>query len=268
MLRFTASPPIHILFENHTSSRLDPEFISNGILSEQAAGCYATGFQPEALEAVIGPFQTSPMGLIPKPHSDSLRLVQDMLFPWNDPLTPSINTDMNLDNFPTAWGMFESTALLILSLPEGCLAATFDISTAYHLTLLCPDQQNTLCIFWNGMVYVGQAIMFGLTSSVGVFGSVTDMLVAIYRKAGFEALQKWVDNFLVIWLPHETWTEKDFTDLTQAIGVPWSHKKTCPQAPVQHYIGFIIIQDWHGHQQPVGHMALGAQSQGWSQTDL
>ena len=55
--------------------------------------------------------------------------------------------------------------------------------------------------------------MFGLTLSAGVSGTVADMLVAIYRAANFGLIQKWVDNFLAIWLPHQTWTEKEFMDL-------------------------------------------------------
>jgi len=83
--------------------------------------------------------------------------------------------------------------------------------------------------------------MFGLTSSAGVFGSVADMLVAIYGKAGFERIRKWVDDFLVIRLPHESWSEEDFMALTSQCGVPWSLEKLRPFAPTQRYIGF----DWN-----------------------
>ncbi|KAI0073628.1 hypothetical protein K474DRAFT_1582326, partial [Panus rudis PR-1116 ss-1] len=53
-------------------------FIDSYIASEQAAGRYSEGFDPSALEAIIGPFRTSPLGLVPKPHSDKFRLIQDM----------------------------------------------------------------------------------------------------------------------------------------------------------------------------------------------
>lgn len=81
--------------------------------------------------------------------------------------------------------------------------------------------------------------MFGLTSSAGVFGSVADMLVAIYCKAGFNAIQKWVDNFFVIRFPHQVWTKEDFIWLTSTVGVPWSREKTRPLASKQRYIGFV-----------------------------
>lgn len=139
------------------------------------------------------------------------------------------------------WGSFESTAELILSLPPGCVAATFDISAAYRITPVHPLQQNTLCVFWRGIVYVDRALMFGLTSSAGVFGSIADLLVAIYGKAGFDLIRKWVDDFLVIRLPHQSWTEADFIALTAYCGVPWSLEKLRRFASTQRYIGF----DWN-----------------------
>ena len=59
------------------------------------------------------------------------------------------------------------------------------ISAAYRLTPIHSDQQNSLCLLWNGKVYVDHAVMFGLSSSTGVFGTVADMLVDIYIHAGF-----------------------------------------------------------------------------------
>ena len=240
MLVFHPSPLQHEYFENHQSSLLNPSVIDSYILSEQAVGRYSPGFSPIELERLIGPFCTSPLGLVPKPHSDKFRIVQDLSYPRNIPDIRSVNADINSDDFPTMWGTFSSTAALILSLPPGCVAATFDISAAYRTVPVLPLQQNALCIFWKGLVYVDRALMFGLTSSAGVFGSVADMLVAIYGKAGFERIRKWVNDFLVIRLPHEHWTEEDFMDLTGHCGVPWSLEKLRRFAPIQRYIGF----DW------------------------
>lgn len=82
--------------------------------------------------------------------------------------------------------------------------------------------------------------MFGLSSSAGVFGAVADMLVAIYERLGFGPIKKWVDDFLVIRLPHQSWTEEEFIGITSVIGVPWSMEKLRRFSPMQRYIGF----DW------------------------
>lgn len=167
-------------------------------------------------------------------------MIQDLSFPRSDPSCPSVNSFINSDDFPTAWGTFEETSRLILSLPDGCRAATFDISSAYRITPVHPAQQNFVCVMWRGKVYVDRAICFGLSSSAGVFGKVADMLVAICVASGFRLILKWVDDFLVIALPTDTWTEADFTSVTSLFGVPWADAKTRPLAFAQRYIGF----DW------------------------
>ena len=70
--------------ENHASSLLDTQFIDSYILEEQAAGRYSHPFLPAELESVIGPFRTLPLGLVPKPHSDKYRLIQDLSYPCNN----------------------------------------------------------------------------------------------------------------------------------------------------------------------------------------
>ncbi|KAJ3560708.1 hypothetical protein NP233_g10660 [Leucocoprinus birnbaumii] len=221
--------------------RLDPDFISTYIQSEEAAGRYSRAFLPEELEKLIGPFRTSPIGLVPKPGSSKFRMIQDLSFPRNHPSTPSVNSLINPDDFPTAWGSFEATAKLVLSLPPGCVAATFDIKSAYRLTPIRPSQQNWTCVAWNGRVWVDRVVMFGMSSSAGVFGGVADMLVDIYETAEFGPISKWVDDFFVIRLPHCVWSEAEFINLTAVLGVPWSMEKLRNFAVVQRYIGF----NWH-----------------------
>ncbi|PSR80887.1 hypothetical protein PHLCEN_2v6596 [Hermanssonia centrifuga] len=200
-----ASAPIpqSLQFKNHSSTELAPDFIDSYILQEQAAGRYSQAFNPDNLEGIIGAFRTSPLGLVPKPGSSKFCLIQDMSFPHNDPLMKSVNASIISDDFPTEWGTFAQTSELIMDLPPGSLAATFDISAAYRITPVIPSQQNALCIFWRGKIYVDRAVAFGLRSSAGVFGALADMLVAIYRASGFGPLKKWVDDFLVIRLPNQ-----------------------------------------------------------------
>ncbi|ESK84194.1 reverse transcriptase ribonuclease h [Moniliophthora roreri MCA 2997] len=207
-------------FKNHASAALDPIFISSYIESEMAAGHYLKPYTPQELEETIGFFRTSPFGLVPKPNTNSFCLIQDMSYPRNNPDLVSVNANISADDFPTKWGTFNKTVELILSLPPGCKAATFDISTAYCLMPICPDQQWALCIYWNGYVHIDYAVMFSLTLSAGVFGAVADMLVAVYQASEYCAILKWINNFLVIHFSDDTWSEEDFMELTGRFGVP------------------------------------------------
>ena len=70
--------------QNHASASMDPASIDAYITEEQAAGRYSNAFDVDHLEALIGPFRSAPLGLVPKPHSDKLRLIQDLSYPRND----------------------------------------------------------------------------------------------------------------------------------------------------------------------------------------
>ncbi|KAG1731229.1 uncharacterized protein EDB91DRAFT_1021178, partial [Suillus paluster] len=62
---------------NHTSSHLNTDFIDQYIISKQSTGHYSYVYSVLELESLIGPFQTLPLGHVPKPHSTKFRLVQD-----------------------------------------------------------------------------------------------------------------------------------------------------------------------------------------------
>ena len=137
-----------------------------------------------------------------------------MSFPCDSQSVPFVNHGINPDDFPTVWGTFNATSSVILSLPAGCITATFNISVAYRLTPIQPDQQHHLCILWDRLIYINHTVMFRLSSSTGVYGCMADMLVAIYKAAGFRPLLKWANNFLAVHLPHQSWMEHEFMDLT------------------------------------------------------
>ncbi|KAL7277220.1 hypothetical protein ACG7TL_009070 [Trametes sanguinea] len=66
------------------------------------------------------------------------------------------------------------------------------------------------------------------------------MLVAIYHTYGFGSIRKWVNDFFVIRLPWQSFSEDDFIRLTAAAGVPWSLTKTRHFATRQRFTGL----DW------------------------
>jgi hypothetical protein len=86
------------------------------------------------LKLLIGPFQSSPLSIVPKPGKPGkFRLVQNFSFPHSfSPIypNPSINSYINADHFPTTWGKFSIIYLLISRLPQGSEVATRDVAEA------------------------------------------------------------------------------------------------------------------------------------------
>ena len=103
----TSSTPLKTYVpSNHSSSLTHPEEIQSYIHTELSLGRYTGPFSRSKLEQLIGPFRTSPLGVVPKPGTDNFRLVQDFSYPHDNPLIPSINSEINLDDFRCDWVLF------------------------------------------------------------------------------------------------------------------------------------------------------------------
>lgn len=153
------------------------------------------------VESCIGPFQTSPFSIIPKPgRPGQYRIIQNYSHPHDTITTaapyPSINSFIDSDNFPCTWGTFTLVSLLIRRLPPGSQAGTRDVSEAYRGIPLHPSQ-------WPGAVAqtgdqefcIDTCVSFGVASSAGAFGVVADSAAEILRAKGIGPVTKWVDDF-------------------------------------------------------------------------
>jgi hypothetical protein len=134
----TQSPPnkdSFLTYFNEFSKILDHEL---------SKGQYIGPFSEAALTALIGPFQSSPLSIIPKPgHPGKFRVVQIVSFPLSPTLAspnPSINSCVDPDTYPTTGGKFSIVYLLISRLPPGSEAVTCDVAEAYH-TIPLHDSQ-------------------------------------------------------------------------------------------------------------------------------
>jgi hypothetical protein len=162
---------------------------------------YIGPFSRHSLESLIGPFQSSPFSIIPKPGRPGLyRLIQNYSFPHDiTPLhpNPSINSSLNSDDFPTTWGTFSIISLLIHQLPPYSQLATRDVAEAYRTIPLHYSQ-------WPGtIVRIGEddycadtTAAFGFSPSAGVYGNVADAGADLFRHHGIGPLAKWVDDHL------------------------------------------------------------------------
>lgn len=92
------------------------------INDEISKGRYIGPFTQSDLKQAIGPFQTSPLSVIPKTTPGRFRILQNYSFPYNTSLhfpNPSINSFINSDDFPTTWGTFSLSwwTLVVWRLP-------------------------------------------------------------------------------------------------------------------------------------------------------
>jgi hypothetical protein len=176
----TQTPP------NKQSIDTYKDHFNSSIQVELQKSHYLGPFSTDALLKLIGPFQSSPLSIIPKPGKPGkFRLIQNFSFPHSvDPLfpNPSINSFIDASDFPTTWGKFSIIYLLISRLPPGSEAATHDVAEAYRTISLHPSQWPAAVVCTSDSEFcVDTCTAFGATPSAGAYGHIADAGAKILR---------------------------------------------------------------------------------------
>lgn len=180
--------------------------------NEISKGRYLGPFPLHIIESVIGPFQSSPLSIIPKPGCPGkFRLIQNFSFPYIPTSkfpNPSINSQVKAEDFPTTWGKFSVVYLLISRLPPGSEGATRDVAEAYRTVPIHPSQWPAAVVrISDSLGCIDTCTAFGATPSAGAYGLMADAGCEIMRQAGIGPIEKWVDDHLFFrirrtYLPH------------------------------------------------------------------
>lgn len=102
----------------------------------------------------------------------TISMVNDLSYPKNDPLLPSVNSFVNKLNYGTFWDDFNKVASFLQDNPGEWEAAIFDWQKAYRQLPGHLSQRRFLCIKdFKGRIWVDRVVGFGGVASCGVFGA-------------------------------------------------------------------------------------------------
>ena len=171
------------------------------LVSSLRKGRYIGPCSRQEVEALIGPFQSSPLSWVPKPGKPGkYRAVHNFSYPHiPTPIVSSINCTIDADMYPCTWGTFDTICFTIFNLPPGSQAAIRDVAEAYCTIPIVPDQ-------WPGLVVklleddefaINVCNNFGLTSAGGIYGEVGDVTLDIFRVQGIGPISRWVDDHIL-----------------------------------------------------------------------
>lgn len=203
-------PPILHSFTplNKESTESLSDVFNDIICSEFNKGRYLGPFSQKELEQEIGPFQSSPLSLVPKSGKPGkYRLIQNLSHPHTNIPTPSINSHLNSDDFPCTWGTFRTVCTLIRGLPRGSQAAVRDIAEAYRIIPLHENQWAGVVVRISnqpGKFALNTCNSFGGATAGGLFGLFGDALADILRARGIGPILKWVDDFIFFRIPRDS----------------------------------------------------------------
>lgn len=165
---------------------------------------YEGPYTQQQVENIIGPFQTSPLSIVPKPNKPGkYRIIQNFSSPYtsNEGLR-AINADIVSSDFPCTWGTFETICSTILHLPRGAQAAVRDVAEAYRTIPIKPSQwPGTVVRISESQFAIDKCLAFGCSSSAGVYGNLADASMDIFRSEGIGPISKWVDDFVFFRIP-------------------------------------------------------------------
>ena len=198
---------IYSTFTPPNSSTLDlhTELYQEIVDRELHTGRYVGPLSKSEVEELIGPFQSSPLSLVPKPGKVAkFRAVHNFSYP-HSPTNhfSSINYTIDPDVYPCTWGTFGTICFTIFNLPPGSQASIGDVAEAYRTVPVVPEQWPGLVVKLRGQdeYCINTNDNFGLASAGGIYGEVADAGADIFRAHGIGPLSKWVDDHIFFRIP-------------------------------------------------------------------
>ena len=206
---------------NHPSSRERPRIISAHLQEELQLGRIV--HSPPAL---LPPrVHTNPIGLVPKPHSDKWRLIVDL----SSPRDLSVNDGISPALCSAQYASVDNAVDIIKQLGHGTELVKIDLSNAYRMVPVHPDDQSLLDISWQGDSFIDRALPFGLRSAPKIFTAVADSLAWALFCEGVSPLIHYLDDFLFFGSPTSISAARArhvTESLFSQANVPIAHHKT------------------------------------------
>ena len=230
---FSRTSSLKSASRNHPSSNDRPMVITNQIHEELCLGRLSGPIaQPLAKYA-----QVSPIGLVPKPHSEKYRLIVDL----SSPRGRSVNDGISPLNCSLQYASVDDAVAIITQLGRGTRLVKLDMSNAYRVVPIHPDDQPLLGIQWQGNTFLDRALPFGLRSSPKIFNALADFLAWILYCEDVPLVIHYLDDFLVF-IPPETnlVTRSKVEAIFSYVGAPLAHHKSEGPASSLTFLGIGI----------------------------
>lgn len=234
--------------ENHASSFIASEKISENLKNEVEKGRMFGPYTHEEVKSVFSFFRTNPLGAVVN-GDGSTRPINDLSYPRNRDDIRSVNSFVDPDQFKTTWDDFNRVANFFRCSSEVLLLALFDWEKAYRQIPTLMDQWKYLMVLsTTGELYLDTRITFGGVAGCGSFGRPADAWKKIMTSEfDLVTIFRWVDDNLFVKRTGSSTDMKDIVQRSQQLGVLTNEKKCSNFQYKQKFIGFV----WNGFSKTV-----------------
>ena len=181
---------------NLPTALAQPDVVTANLMKEVALGRVAGPF-PTPHPLLFPNFQVSPIGLVPKKHSNKFRTIFHLSFPKSG--VTSINHSISKEDFGLQYITIDNAIEGILCLGQGSYLAKTDIEAAFRLIPLRPSDYELFGMYWQGSYYYDRVLPFGLRSAPFLFNQLSEAIEWILlHKCSISFVCHILDDFLII----------------------------------------------------------------------
>lgn len=153
------------------------------------------------LGRVLGPFshppisnlRCSPIGLVPKKQG-GWRMITNLSYPIGESVNNYIDPNICSGKYHT----FDDAVSLIASIGEGALLAKMDISSAFRLLPVCPEDFCLLGFKHSGLYYIEKSLTIGCSLSCSLFEKFTFPHWELSQRSKLQSIVHYLDDFLFV----------------------------------------------------------------------
>ncbi|EHS62923.1 uncharacterized protein PGTG_21273 [Puccinia graminis f. sp. tritici CRL 75-36-700-3] len=216
------------------------EKIEQSMKKEVEAGRMFGPYTHQQLMKKFSFFRSNPLGAAIN-GDGSIRPINDLSFPRDDPLTPSVNSFVDKLDYATTWDDFESVSRFFRNQTGPLLLALFDWEKAYLQIPTAKSQWAYLMVRdFNGGILIDTRIAFGGVAGCGSFGRPADAWKQLMlHEFDLVTVFRWVDDNLFVKRPESKVEMDHIVARSEKLGVKTNSTKYSPFKEEQKYIGFI-----------------------------
>ena len=154
---------------NLPTAALNPGKVTENIAKEVSLGRTAGPFDHPPLPN----FQVSPLGIIPKKHTEKFRTIFHLSYPKTG---DSINSFIDKEEFSLTYVTVDEAIKNTQLLGPNVFMAKTDIESAFRLFPVHRDDWELLGMCWQGKYYFEKFLPFGFCSAPFLFNQLSDVL--------------------------------------------------------------------------------------------
>ena len=210
----------NVVLYNHDSALQEADFVREKIREEIA--CHR----------VAGPFMEKPEGLVISPLSivpkagNSLRLVHNLSFPYND----SVNSGIDRQFCKVEYETLDNCIEIIAKLGQGTLLAKSDVQNAFRILKVNKLDYRLTGFSFDGAIYWDKNLPFGCSVSCQAFEDLSKAIQWILQeKLGVKYVSHILDDYMFFGKKNTSQCSnylQAFLLLADSLGVPVKKSKT------------------------------------------